>query len=125
MCAVLGPFIGLHEADSTPPLAPACTPATPQCASQTALKARTQMISKAIVGLLVGGTVGVGFALLIQPRRWQTNGSSVPPTMAGGRWITATFKGRCRRCGRTIYPGDRVLHFRAESKLACRICGGR
>jgi DNA-directed RNA polymerase subunit RPC12/RpoP len=44
--------------------------------------------------------------------------------MEGGRWITARFKGRCRRCGRTVYPGDRILHFRYDRKVACRACGG-
>lgn len=76
-------------------------------------------IQGAITGLLIGGSMGLGLAILVSKK-----GDGSPPGMGGGRWITARYQGRCRRCGQTVYPGDRVKHFAMDRKVACRACGG-
>jgi hypothetical protein len=119
-CVLLGLLGGLHAGmtERTPRVH--CSPAAPQCVSQTALAGPSQMIETVIVGVLIGVAGGAGLALLIplRPKRIAAANEALP----GGRWITARYEGRCRRCGQTIYPGDRVMHFRVDRKVACRPC---
>lgn len=124
VCVAVGGMVGLSNAQKDLPPPRTCQPPTPECVAQSTMDAPTHQISSVIAGMLVGGAVGFGLALLVRPRRESPSYGSVSAQVGAGRWITARYPGRCRHCRQTVYPGDRVLHFRAERKVACRACGG-
>ena len=45
-----------------------------------------------------------------------------PRPGVSGRWIRARYPGRCRRCNRSVEPGDRVLHDRVRRAIWCADC---
>lgn len=99
LCVVLGFTVGLLRSDGT------------------------DYIAAAITGGVVGGAIGVAVVILFGLRSSPHDAGRSPSNQAG-RWITARFPGRCRRCGGSISTGDRVLHSAREKKVACRACGG-
>jgi hypothetical protein len=69
-------------------------------------------------GLLIGAIVGCLLALMIPSGRRPRSSSS-----ASGRWIRARYWGKCRSCGCSVMPGDRIRH--RPGHVLCTSCGER
>jgi hypothetical protein len=70
------------------------------------------------LGLLIGAIIGCLLALMIPSGR---RPRSSPSTR--GRWIRARYWGKCRSCGCSVMPGDRIRH--RPGHTLCTSCGER
>jgi len=70
------------------------------------------------LGLLIGAIVGCLLTLMIPGGRRPRSRPS-----ARGRWIRARYWGKCRSCGCSVMPGDRIRHH--PGHVLCISCGER
>jgi hypothetical protein len=76
------------------------------------------------LGLLIGAVVGCLLALMIPiGRRPRISPRPRSSSSSNGRWIRARYWGKCRSCGCSVMPGDRIRH--RPGHVLCTSCGER
>jgi len=89
-----------------------------QCIDPSLMEAMLSWLIPVGLGLLIGAFVGCLLALMIPVGRRPKNNSS-----PNGRWIRARYWGKCRSCGCSVMPGDRIRH--RPGHALCTSCGER
>lgn len=88
------------------------------CVGEQLLTTMWSVFAPATVGALAG--LAASLVVLLLLRRLRPRQTS--PARPLGRWISARHAGRCRRCSRSVEPGDRVIWDATDKAVICATC---
>jgi len=139
VCSGGGAFIGLMWAlkhtNTHPSRSQVCRPhitthehvlthAFAQCVGSSLASEILAWLTPVLVGGGVGAIIGFLLASMIRLGRkpsGKIRQHSPTASTAGGRWIRARYPRKCRRCGCSVMPGDRIRH--QPGHVLCASCG--